>query len=211
MLCGAQLIPSPLMHNVPFMIVPFCVSILLSRKDLIHPSFTITLLHYSLFQVTVKRPFFCVFGTRVKFLLNRYMGVDLLNLRTCVCLALINTASSFPNGFIYLHSQYKGVTGVSHPHLYSVFPVFLILPFEWEYNGISLWLNFWVSFLMVIDHFGIIFCEVPIYDLKIGLLYLFFLIIWKIYSEYESFATYMYCKFLLPLCNVSFLFLNSFG
>lgn len=42
---GEQLIPFALMHNVPFRIVCFtdCVSILLLRKDCIHPSFIITL------------------------------------------------------------------------------------------------------------------------------------------------------------------------
>lgn len=102
-------------------------------------------LHYSLFKVTVKRPFFCISGTNVRFLLtvNRYRGMNLLN--KCVCLALINTVSSFSNGFIYLHTQHKGVTGVPHPHLYSLFLVFLILEFKWEQNS------------RMINHCGLIF------------------------------------------------------
>lgn len=102
-------------------------------------------LNYSLFKVTVKRPFFCISGTDVRFLLiiSRYKGMYLLN--KCVCLALINTVSSFSNGFIYLHTQHKGVTGVPHPHLYSVFLVFLILEFKWEQNS------------TMINHCGLIF------------------------------------------------------
>lgn len=102
-------------------------------------------LHYSLFKITVKWPFFCISGTNVRFLLtvNRYRGMNLPN--KCVCLALINTVSSFSNGFIYLHTQHKGVTGVLHPHLYSVFLVFLILEFKWEQNS------------RMINHCGLIF------------------------------------------------------
>lgn len=138
-------------------------------------------LHYSLLKVTMKRPFFCISGTNVRFLLtiNRYRGMNLLN--KCVCLALINTVSSFSNGFIYLHTQHEGVTGVPHPHLYSLFLVFLILEFKWEQNsrminycGLILEYIFLLLLAILVLSF-VKYLSITFSHLKTGLLYQSFL------------------------------------
>ena len=95
--------------------------------------------------------------------------------------SLINTVSSFSNGFIYLHTQHKGVTGVPHPHLYSVFLVFLILEFKWEQNSTminhcGLIFEYILLLLLAILVLSFVKClPITFPHLKTGLLYDFFL------------------------------------
>lgn len=92
------------------------------------------------------------------------------------------------NGLLFTHPTYEGVTGVPHPHLYSLFRVFLILEFKWEQNS------------RMINYCGLIFEY--IFLLLLAILVLSFVKYLSMTFPHLKTAVLLYHSFLNDLKNI---------